>query len=753
VIFHGAFPDLDWERRDYSHVPAVVEALAGRQGVWTGFPSPVTGEPRIGAMVPVPGLGWAVGFLQPVERAMAPARRQLRFAVGTAAVGLGLGVALAVLLGAWLSRPMGALAAGVHALAEGDLAHRIPVRWRNEFGWLADAFNRMAARLEAARRQERQLNDELTIANEELQANAVRLDESLAELEGARRRAMLLADASAELSRSLDYETTVSNVARLAVPDLADWCFVDLDEGAGATRRLAIAHAAPSAEALAAELRAVSFELDGPHPVAKVIRTGQAEIVPEVTEGWLAGIARDEPHLAKLRALAPTSYMFVPLRARSRTLGTITFTATGSRRYGAGDLPLAEELARRAALVIDNARLYTELKEAKGALRSSEEQLRQAQKMEAVGRLAGGVAHDFNNLLTAITGYSELLAERLGDGPAGKDVEEIRKAAARAAALTRQLLAFGRQQVLQPRVLDLNAVVLDVEKMLRMREDIDLVSLPGSGLGCVEADPGQLEQVILNLAINARDAMPVGGTLTIETANAELDEAYARQHVSVRPGSYVMLAVSDTGLGMDAETQARIFEPFFTTKELGKGTGLGLSTVYGIVKQSGGNIWVYSEVGRGTTFKVYLPRVEAPLEPRARAAARSGATRGTETVLLVENDPGVRALAGRVLHEHGYTVLEARDCDEALRVGRGHEGEIALVLTDLVMPSASGPDVAEELTALRPGVKLVFMSGYTENAAFRQRGLEPGTAFLDKPFTPAALAQKVREVLDAAGER
>ncbi len=412
-------------------------------------------------------------------------------------------------------------------------------------------------------------------------------------------------------------------------------------------------------------------------------------------------------------------------------------------------------LASRRELEHHNRTLESRIDERTWELSQLQDQLRQAQKMEAVGRLAGGIAHDFNNLLTAITGYGDLLMASLApDDPRRADVEQIRKATDRAATLTKQLLAFGRRQVLQPRVLDLNAVVADMEKMLRrlIGEDIELVTVPGPGLWRVKADPGQLEQVLMNLAVNARDAMPHGGRLIIETANVELDEAYARRHVAVRPGPYVLLAVSDTGCGMDAETLGHVFEPFFTTKEPGKGTGLGLATVYGIVKQSGGNIWVYSEPGRGTTFKIYLPRVDAPLEAAgaaAAAASAAGPAGGRETLLLVEDDDGVRVLAREVLRRKGYRVLEARDGREALRRSETHDGPIALVVTDLVMPGLGGREVFARLAVRRPDLRVLYTSGYTDAAIFRQSVFEPGTAFISKPFTPDALARRVREVLDA----
>jgi PAS domain S-box-containing protein len=382
--------------------------------------------------------------------------------------------------------------------------------------------------------------------------------------------------------------------------------------------------------------------------------------------------------------------------------------------------------------------------------RSLEEQLRQAQKMEAVGRLAGGVAHDFNNLLTVIKGYSELMLKELkSSDPMRAEVEEVQKAADRAASLTNQLLAFSRQQVLEPRVLDLNAVVGNMDKLLRrlLGEDVDLVTILDPAIGRVKADPGQVEQVIMNLAVNARDAMPKGGKLTVETSNVVLDASYAREHVAVSPGSYVVLAVSDTGVGMDADTCARVFEPFFTTKEQGKGTGLGLSTVYGIIKQSGGYIWVYSEKGMGTTFKVYLPRVDQPVEYQPDRSV-SRVQRGVETILVVEDEDGVRGLVREVLHKNGYSVLQARAGGEAMLLCERHAGPIHLLLTDVVLEQMSGHDLAQRLCALRPDMKVLYMSGYTDEAIVHHGVLEPGTAFLQKPFTTEALARKVRSVLD-----
>ena len=395
---------------------------------------------------------------------------------------------------------------------------------------------------------------------------------------------------------------------------------------------------------------------------------------------------------------------------------------------------------------------YIAVKQDISDFKQLEEQLRQSQKLEAIGMLAGGIAHDFNNLLTVIRGYSDLTLMRLSEeDPLHRNISEVKKAAERAAGLTRQLLAFSRKQVLQPKVLDLNAVVSELEKMLRrlIGEDIGLRTVLESDLGSVKADPGQIEQIIMNLAVNARDAMPQGGKLTIETTNVYLDEDYAKVHIAVIPGPYVMFAVSDTGTGMDSRTQARIFEPFFTTKEKGKGTGLGLSTVYGIVKQSGGNIWVYSEVGQGTTFKVYLPRVDEGAQEYKRSAETEGAIQGSETILLAEDEEMVRKLARQVLEMHGYQVLEAANGGAALLICERHKEPIHLLITDVIMPEMSGRELADRLAQLRPEMKVLYMSGYTDNAIVHQGVLDEGANFIQKPFPTDALARKVREVLDA----
>ena len=385
--------------------------------------------------------------------------------------------------------------------------------------------------------------------------------------------------------------------------------------------------------------------------------------------------------------------------------------------------------------------------------RALEQQLQQSQKMEAIGRLAGGIAHDFNNLLMVISGYSEFLLDRLGPDPALRGpAQEIAGASQRASSLTRQLLAFSRKQMLAPKILDLNGVVTENLKMLTrvIGEDIDLVMVPAPSLGAVRADAGQIDQVIMNLAVNARDAMPSGGKLTIETSNVSLDEEYARFHAPLRPGDYVMLAISDTGLGMDSETQSHIFEPFFTTKGP-KGTGLGLSTVYGIVKQSGGYIWVNSEPGKGTSFKIYLPRIAERAEPAQVVASNESAfiEPGTETILLAEDEANLRYLARQFLEKQGYKVIEAADGAVAMQIAVAHEGVIHLLLTDVIMPGMNGRELAQRISEIRPQTKVLYMSGYTENVIGHNGTLDAGVRLLQKPFTLRDLKSKVREVLDS----
>jgi len=418
------------------------------------------------------------------------------------------------------------------------------------------------------------------------------------------------------------------------------------------------------------------------------------------------------------------------------------------------NLSLSREVAERRTAEEEVRKINEELEE-RVARRTAErvaleDQLLHSQKMEAVGRLAGGVAHDFNNLLTVILGYNEMLRDRVQQDDAALEYsDEVKHAAERASALTNQLLAFSRRQVAIPRVVDLNEIVLGIDKMLRriIGEDIQLEVRQSRGIPPVKVDPSHIDQVIMNLAVNSRDAMPDGGTLTIETASVDLTREYAGRHIGVEPGTYVMLAVSDTGSGMDAATKARLFEPFFTTKEKGKGTGLGLSIVYGIVKQNGGEVLVYSEPGQGTSFKIYLPVVMEPADAVVRAADGGSAARATETILLVEDEPQVRSLTRTMLARLGYRVLEAESADEALSITSKYEGPLDLVLTDLVMPRMSGTDLARQMQTTRPAIRVLYMSGYTDYGVIGQGILTADTPFIQKPFTSATLSRKVREVL------
>jgi len=412
--------------------------------------------------------------------------------------------------------------------------------------------------------------------------------------------------------------------------------------------------------------------------------------------------------------------------------------------------PIRDENGRvyRAAGVAQD---ITERKKAEAANRDLEEQLRQAQKLEAIGTLAGGVAHDFNNLLTVIAGYTEMALDDLEESsPLYPRVIEIRTAAERAASLTRQLLAFSRRQVLEPKILDLNVIVVDMEKMLHrlIGEHIELTTTLDPELAKVKADPGQVEQVLMNLVVNARDAMPRGGQIAIETNNVELDEHFCRQHPPTEPGAYVALSVSDTGCGMDPETRARIFEPFFTTKDRDQGTGLGLATVYGIVKQSHGYIWAVSELGQGSQFRVYLPQAHGAQSETGQPAPAVEGRGGGETILVVEDDQVVRDLVQRILAQSGYSVLEAADGNEGLRVCGRQNARIHLMLTDVALPGMNGPELVDRAAPLRPEMKVLLMSGYLDHLGSPPDHLRPDVAFIKKPFRPGALKRKVREVLD-----
>ncbi|MBI5342299.1 MAG: PAS domain S-box protein [Deltaproteobacteria bacterium] len=469
--------------------------------------------------------------------------------------------------------------------------------------------------------------------------------------------------------------------------------------------------------------------------------------------GWSAKEVMGRPH-----PIVPADKQEEFRAFREFAMGGGTFTGRELRRLRKDgtniDISVSTAPLRDASGAITSVMSIitdiSERKRAEEALRHSEEQLRQAQKMEAVGRLAGGIAHDFNNLLMAITGYSELLLDRVGDNePMWREIEEIRKAGARAASLTRQLLAFSRRQVLQPKLLDVNGVVLNVERMLRrlIGEDVELVTSLDDGLGKVRADPGQIEQVIMNLVVNSRDAMPSGGKLVLRTANVDVGKGDAPRHPDVPEGDWVLLSVSDMGTGMSDEVKAHLFEPFFTTKE--KGTGLGLATVYGIVRQSGGHVRADSEPGRGTTMEIYLPRLAGAADLHEETPTASISTGGKETILVAEDEDMVRELVCEILQRSGYAVLEACNGEEALEAALQHGKPIHLLVTDVVMPRMSGHDLAERLVPLRPEMKVLFMSGYTDKVSLHHRVLNREAAFLQKPFGPGTLTAKVREVLDA----
>ncbi len=611
-------------------------------------------------------------------------------------------------------RPVRALAESAARLGSGDLTARMPETKLSEMAPTVRAFNSMAASLEQALHEARTREARL---------------ESLVEISG-------------DLSRMQELESLLGRIAeacgRLVNTDWVGFRLVDGDE-------LVVAGTLDAGKHMQVKPRMkIGESLSG-----RVASTGRPLMLRDPTNHP----DLDPEHAASMRRFGYRGLLTVPAKIGDRVVGVLSFLTTREEGFSAEDMAIATAFASHAAIALENSRLLLESRRAYDELAETQGQLEQAQKMDAVGRLAGGVAHDFNNLLTVILGRTDILLHPLPpEDPMRRGIELIQRTAGRAADLTRQLLAFSRKQVLEPVVLDLGAVTTDMKDMLGrlIGEDIALLTTPTPGLGQVKADRGQIEQVIMNLAVNARDAMPQGGRLILETANVDLDDEYVRRHVGARPGAHVMLAVSDTGAGIPREIQGQIFEPFFTTKEPGKGTGLGLATVYGIVKQSGGYIEVDSEAGRGTTFRIYLPRLDAAPVTVDRSVRPTIAAGGTETILLVEDEEGVRELARDILRASGYTVLEARNGAEALLLCERHQGPLDMLLTDVVMPRMSGRELAERLAPLRPDLSVLYMSGYTDDAVIRHGVLRAGTAFLQKPFTPAALVQRVRETLDLA---
>jgi signal transduction histidine kinase/ActR/RegA family two-component response regulator len=611
-------------------------------------------------------------------------------------------------------RPIRALAESATRLGHGDLAARMPDTKLAEMRPTVRAFNSMAASLEQALQEARTRQTRL---------------ESLVEI-------------SSELSRMQPLDSLLGRIAeacgRLVKTDWVGFRLVD------------------GAELVAAGTLQGGTEM----PVRPRLKIGES-LAGQVAATGRPLLLRDPAshpsmlpeHAEAMRRLGYHGMLTVPARVGDRVVGVLSFLTRREEGFSTEDLAIATAFASHAAVALENSRLLHESRRAYDELAQTQGQLEQAQKMDAIGRLAGGVAHDFNNLLTVILGRTDiLLAQIKTEDPIRRGIALIQRTAGRAAELTKQLLAFSRKQVLEAVVLDLGVVATDMKDMLArlIGEDIALVTHLASELGHVKADRGQIEQVVMNLAINARDAMPQGGHLVVETANADLDEEYVRRNVGSRPGPHVMLAVSDSGLGIPRELQKHIFEPFFTTKEQGKGTGLGLATVYGIVKQSGGYIEVDSEPGRGTTFRIYLPRVDSASPAAERSPRAAAPTGGTETILLVEDEDGVRELARDILRSSGYTVLEGRNGAEGLLLGERHQGALDLLLTDVVMPRMSGRELAERMVSLRPELSVLYMSGYTDDAVIRHGVLGADTAFLQKPFTPAALVQRVRETLDLA---
>jgi signal transduction histidine kinase len=612
-------------------------------------------------------------------------------------------------------RPVRALAESATRLGHGDLTARMPETKLSEMRPTVRAFNSMAASLEQALHEARTREGRL---------------ESLVEISG-------------ELSRMQEIDTLLGRIAdacgRLVNTDWVGFRLVDGDELVVAGTRdvgkdMLVRPRLKIGESLAGQVAATG------RPLLLRDPANHPSMLPD--------------HAERMRRLGYRGLLTVPAKIGDRVVGVLSFLTTREQGFSTEDMAIATAFAAQAAIALENSRLLHESRRAYDELAQTQGQLEQAQKMDAIGRLAGGVAHDFNNLLTVILGRTDILMHPLKpEDPLRRGIELIQRTARRAADLTRQLLAFSRKQVLEAVVLDLNAVTTDMKDLLGrlIGEDIALVTTPSPDLGRVKADRGQIEQVIMNLAVNARDAMPQGGHLILETENVDLDAEYVRRHVGARPGPHVMLAVSDSGVGIPREIQPHIFEPFFTTKEQGKGTGLGLATVYGIVKQSGGYLEVDSEPGRGTTFRIYLPRVDATAPAAERSTRPAAADGGTETILLVEDEEGVRELARDILRASGYTVIEARNGAEALLLCERHQGPLDLLLTDVVMPRMSGRELAERLAPLRPDLSVLYMSGYTDDAVIRHGVLGAGTAFLQKPFTPSALISRVRETLDLAG--
>ncbi len=769
------------------------------------------GRSRLGAVADIRGTPWAVWVEFPRPAVVAQARTSLNRMLVIGALVIGLGILLVRGITQRVTTPLIDLTRAAEAIAVGDYARRVTIDRRDEISRLGTAFNTMGAEIEEVRhRLERQVLER----TEALAALRESEDDHRAIVEVAFDCIITIdtqgfvTEFNPAAERTFKYtraDVLGRELAVLIVPPSLRQAhreglarFLATGQGPLIGRLIEITAMRADGTKFPVELTISAIRSSGGGPrvtavVRDITQRKQAEraLVDSerayrstfdeapigiahltLTGGWLRanrrlcdllGYPEAELMTADFRALAHPEDAESDTDARAALMTGALDRHTGVRRYRRKDgqyiwVNLMTSLYRDAA---GAPGYFIAIVEDISERRLLEEQLRQAHKMEAIGRLAGGVAHDFNNLLTAILGYSNFVLEQLGAGhPARADVEEIQKAGERASSLTHQLLAFSRRQMLQPQIVDLNAIVGNVDTLLRrlIGEDIALASHLGVPLDFVSVDPGQVEQIILNLAVNARDAMSTGGQLTIETRNLLLDDAYVAAHPGASQGPHVMLAVFDSGAGMSAETMSHVFEPFFTTKSRGEGTGLGLATVYGIVKQSGGSIAVSSELGRGSVFRVYFPRTSAGhARPVSEPPARSTALGGAETILLAEDQVEVRVLATRVLTRYGYTVLEAGSGAEALQIVQKHEARIDLLLTDVIMPVMNGRELAATLQRTHPEIRVLYASGYTDDAIGRRGMLDPSVAFLEKPFTPKSLLMKVREVLDqpapGAGEK
>ncbi len=673
------------------------------------------GVPVYAAFSQSPRTAWTVATGVPVSTLDAPLRHYLALLLGAGAAVAALCLAIGGILGRRLSGSILSLASAAPHLDDGRPLRVSPTPVQ-EVNQVAETIARAVDRIRRDRRMADAVAEVARLASQSLEPGAVA-------------RAVV-----EELPRLLDAKMA----ALYRVDERSGASLLEAGVGSGVRWNAAL----PA----------------GSGAVGRAIATGRPVVTPDLLED--PEIRLDPEARANVVASPYRAALAVPLALRGTVIGALAIGADAGRVFSREEIALAERFAGEVAVAFERARLYAatqtslaEMQRAYEELAHTKEQLTQSQKMEAIGRLAGGVAHDFNNLLTVILGRSELLRRELASQPAWRrHVDLIHTTADRAAGLTRQLLAFSRKQVLQPKRLDPNAVIGGMAPMLGrlIGEDIELVIAPRAHAGHILVDPSQLEQVILNLVVNARDAMPDGGRLTIQSADATVDDAFAERHPGVRPGAYVVLSVSDTGVGMDAATRSRIFEPFFTTKEPGKGTGLGLASVYGIVKQSDGYIAVESEPGHGATFRIYLPRVDAT-DAEAAPPPTAPPGRGTaETILLVEDDPEVRELVAEILGDYGYRVVPASRPAEALELGSGGQ-RIDLLLTDVVMPEMSGRDLAARLTARHPALRVLYMSGYSDEVLASRGVIDPGIRLLMKPFTPEALTSQVREALDAVG--